>query len=254
VGLPTGRFRTVRRGAAGRDERRGSSPSGRYSAPAYDGNPDRSANSLIDFQWNAQYSGGTVANLKRLKELEAPKNRLNRFYNELALENYHPPRTRAPKTVAPSAKQQLVALLVDEFCLSQRRACQSVNAHQSMPDSGMPRSSTRAMLGGAGGHRICLAGLALLRTRQRPPAGVEEGLQRSGGEVLGNRWSPTAILHLLSVPGLGTCVSICDDRRPFKLPPSADLPRGNWETTEKGFTWTTTAGSRSRTAGRPRRS
>jgi len=39
------------------------------------------------FQWKAKYSGATVADLKRLKELEAENSKLKRLYSELALEN-----------------------------------------------------------------------------------------------------------------------------------------------------------------------
>jgi len=39
------------------------------------------------FQWKAKYSGATVADLKRLKELEGENSRLKRLYSELALEN-----------------------------------------------------------------------------------------------------------------------------------------------------------------------
>jgi putative transposase len=39
------------------------------------------------FQWKAKYSGATVADLKRLKELEIENSRLKRLYSERALEN-----------------------------------------------------------------------------------------------------------------------------------------------------------------------
>ena len=39
------------------------------------------------FQWWAKYSGASVAELKRRKELEAENAKLKRMYGELALEN-----------------------------------------------------------------------------------------------------------------------------------------------------------------------
>jgi putative transposase len=39
------------------------------------------------FQWKAKYSGATVADFRRLKELEAENSKLKRLYSELALEN-----------------------------------------------------------------------------------------------------------------------------------------------------------------------
>jgi putative transposase len=39
------------------------------------------------FNWKARYSGATVSDLRRLKELEAENAKLKRMYSELALEN-----------------------------------------------------------------------------------------------------------------------------------------------------------------------
>jgi putative transposase len=39
------------------------------------------------FLWKAKYAGSTVAELKRLRELEAENARLKRMYADLALEN-----------------------------------------------------------------------------------------------------------------------------------------------------------------------
>jgi len=39
------------------------------------------------FNWRSKYSGVTVSELKRMKELEAENARLKRLYAELALEN-----------------------------------------------------------------------------------------------------------------------------------------------------------------------
>lgn len=39
------------------------------------------------FTWRAKYGGATVAELKRLKELEQENSRLKRMYADLAMEN-----------------------------------------------------------------------------------------------------------------------------------------------------------------------
>lgn len=39
------------------------------------------------FNWRSKYSGATVSELKRMKELEAENAKLKRMYAELALEN-----------------------------------------------------------------------------------------------------------------------------------------------------------------------
>jgi putative transposase len=39
------------------------------------------------FTWKSKYGGATVAELKRLRELEAENTKLKRMYAELALEN-----------------------------------------------------------------------------------------------------------------------------------------------------------------------
>jgi len=39
------------------------------------------------YQWRSKYAGATVADLKRMKELEAENFKLKRMYADLALEN-----------------------------------------------------------------------------------------------------------------------------------------------------------------------
>lgn len=39
------------------------------------------------FKWKSKYGGATVAELKRVKELEAENSKLKRMYADLALEN-----------------------------------------------------------------------------------------------------------------------------------------------------------------------
>jgi len=40
-----------------------------------------------NFNWKAKYAGATVADLRRMKELEAENAKLKRMYADLALEN-----------------------------------------------------------------------------------------------------------------------------------------------------------------------
>ena len=83
------------------------------------------------FQWKAKYSGATVADLKRLKELETENSRAQAPLQRAGPGECRPPGGRAPKTLAPSAKRQVVALLVEEFRLSRRRACRAVGLSQA---------------------------------------------------------------------------------------------------------------------------
>ncbi len=39
------------------------------------------------FNWKSKYAGATIADVKRMKELEAENAKLNRMYADLALEN-----------------------------------------------------------------------------------------------------------------------------------------------------------------------
>ncbi len=39
------------------------------------------------FNWKSKYAGGTIADVKRMKELEAENAKLKRMYADLALEN-----------------------------------------------------------------------------------------------------------------------------------------------------------------------
>src|SRR5215831_5110711 len=78
------------------------------------------------FQWRAKYAGASIAELKRLKELEAENAKLKRMYAELALENAAIKDAPEPKAVTPSAKREVLAVLVQEHQLPVRRACQAV--------------------------------------------------------------------------------------------------------------------------------
>ena len=77
------------------------------------------------FHWRAKYAGASVDELKRVRELDAENAKLKRMYAELALENGDQGRPE-PKAVTPSAKREVLAVLVQEHGLPVRRACQAV--------------------------------------------------------------------------------------------------------------------------------
>src|SRR5215813_9121828 len=66
------------------------------------------------FQWRAKYAGASVAELKRLKKLEAENAKLKRMYADLALGNAAIKDVLRPKAVTPSAKREVLAVLVQE--------------------------------------------------------------------------------------------------------------------------------------------
>lgn len=78
------------------------------------------------FKWRSKYGGATVADVKRLRELEAENAKLKRMYAALAFENAAIKGCAEPKAVGPSAKRQVIGLLVDEHQLTVQQACRVV--------------------------------------------------------------------------------------------------------------------------------
>ena len=76
------------------------------------------------FKWRSRYGGATVADVKRLRELEVENAKLKRMYADLALENGHQGGPE-PKMVTPSVRRQVAEALV-EHRLSVQRACRVV--------------------------------------------------------------------------------------------------------------------------------
>ena len=79
------------------------------------------------FKWRSKYAGASVADVKRLRELEGEnaKQAEADVRRPGARERRHQ-RCPGPKTVTPSAKRQALDVLVAEHQLPIRRACQIV--------------------------------------------------------------------------------------------------------------------------------
>src|SRR5215472_12368795 len=68
------------------------------------------------FQWRAKYAGASIAELKRLKELEAENAKLKDVCRTRPRERGHQ-GCPEPKAVTPSAKREVLAVLVQEHQL-----------------------------------------------------------------------------------------------------------------------------------------
>ncbi|WKB50821.1 IS3 family transposase [Eleftheria terrae] len=75
------------------------------------------------YAWKSKYAGATVSDLTRMRELEAENSRLKRMYADLALENAAIKDVLFKKVLTPSAKRQVVQVMVTEHRLSIARAC-----------------------------------------------------------------------------------------------------------------------------------
>jgi putative transposase len=78
------------------------------------------------FRWRSKYGGASVADVKRLRELEVENAKLKRMYADLALEKRGDQGCPQPKAIRPSAKRQIVEMLMCEHQLSIQRACRVV--------------------------------------------------------------------------------------------------------------------------------
>ena len=75
------------------------------------------------YKWKARYGGLDMAELKRVKELEAENAKVKRMYADLALENHGDQGGAEPKTVTPSERREAVRIMVEEQALSITRSC-----------------------------------------------------------------------------------------------------------------------------------
>lgn len=62
--------------------------------------------------WRSKYGGASVSDVKRLRELDVQNVKLKRMYADLALENAAIKELLKPKPVRPSARRQIVEVLV----------------------------------------------------------------------------------------------------------------------------------------------
>ncbi|WP_022981329.1 transposase [Ideonella sp. B508-1] len=81
--------------------------------------------SPTDYDWKSKYAGATVSDLTRMRELEADNARLKRMYADLALENAAIKDRADKKILTPSARRQVVAVMVTEHRLWIQRACRA---------------------------------------------------------------------------------------------------------------------------------
>ncbi|HWA35812.1 MAG TPA: IS3 family transposase [Cyclobacteriaceae bacterium] len=84
------------------------------------------------YKWKSQYGGLGVAEIKRMRELEAEHSKLKRMYADLAMENHALKELIGKKALTPVDRQEAVDWLVKEQTMSVVRACRAV---------GMPRSA-----------------------------------------------------------------------------------------------------------------
>ena len=79
------------------------------------------------FKWRSKYAGASVADVKRLRELEGENAKLKQMYAESGVGERGNQGHLGPKVITPSAKRQVTEVLVGEHQLPVRRACQIVN-------------------------------------------------------------------------------------------------------------------------------
>ncbi|MCD6733301.1 MAG: IS3 family transposase, partial [Burkholderiaceae bacterium] len=77
------------------------------------------------YNWKSKYGGASVAELKRLKELEVENAKLKRMYADLALENAAIKDVLGRKPLTPSAKRESIRIMTEEHGVSVKRACQA---------------------------------------------------------------------------------------------------------------------------------
>ena len=107
------------------------------------------------YKWKAKFGGLDVSEARRLKVLTDENAKLKKLLAEVMLDNAMLTNLNSKKMVTPVAKRQAVAHLCSSFEVSQRRACEVIEAD---------RSSVR--------YLSVRADDALIRTRLRELASV----------------------------------------------------------------------------------
>lgn len=77
------------------------------------------------YEWRAKYGGMRIREVKRMKELEEENHRLKQMYANLSLE-HNVLKDIIEKTLQVAEKRKLVSYAVQEFGLSERQACRTV--------------------------------------------------------------------------------------------------------------------------------
>ncbi len=75
------------------------------------------------FQWRSTYGGASISDVKRLRELETENAKLEANVCGLGARERRHQGCAPPKTVTPSAKRQMVEVLVAEHQPPVQRAC-----------------------------------------------------------------------------------------------------------------------------------
>ncbi|HFH2893919.1 TPA: integrase core domain-containing protein [Pseudomonas aeruginosa] len=84
------------------------------------------------YTWRAKFGGMTVADAKRLKDLELENNRLKKLLAEAHLEHRVAESGRPGKRVSPTARREAVQEMQARTGISERRACQLIGLSRSV--------------------------------------------------------------------------------------------------------------------------
>src|ERR1051325_8839725 len=77
------------------------------------------------YKWKAKYSGMSVSEVKRMKELEEENRRLKQMYANLSLE-HEVLKDIIKKTLKVAGRRKLASYAIQEFGLSKRHACRTI--------------------------------------------------------------------------------------------------------------------------------
>ena len=83
------------------------------------------------YKWKSKFGGLSVSELRRNRELEAENSKLKRMYAEMAMENHALKDLIEKKALGPLQRRAAVNFLLDEHCLSIRKACSSIGLSRS---------------------------------------------------------------------------------------------------------------------------
>ncbi|QND52680.1 IS3 family transposase (plasmid) [Phyllobacterium sp. 628] len=83
------------------------------------------------YRWRAEYGGLKGDQVKRLKELEAENARLRRAVSDLTLDKMILAEAAKGKLLSPARRRACVEHVVEEFDVSERRACRVLGQHRS---------------------------------------------------------------------------------------------------------------------------
>ncbi|MBQ0960429.1 IS3 family transposase [Ideonella sp. 4Y11] len=98
------------------------------------------------YKWRAKFGGMDVSEARRLRELEAENAKLKHLLAEAHLDLHALKSVLGGKKVAPQARREMIARLVQEHQLSERRACRLVGlSRDSYRHPPVPSVQTQAL-------------------------------------------------------------------------------------------------------------